>query len=63
MAFNGGPMIAGAYAADGIFRTRHLSLTLARNLVIATNSSWTTAMGYDEHPKARGLFPSRSSRD
>lgn len=45
----------GAYAADGIFG-QGIFIDPTRNLVIATNSSWTTAMGYDEHPKREDFF-------
>ena len=45
----------GAYAADGIFG-QGIFIDPTRNLVIATNSSWTTAMGYDEHPKREAFF-------
>lgn len=45
----------GAYAADGIFG-QGIFIDPTRNLVIATNSSWTSAMGYDEHPKREAFF-------
>ncbi len=45
----------GAYAADGIFG-QGIFIDPNRNLVIATNSSWSTAMGYDEHPKREDFY-------
>lgn len=45
----------GAYAADGIFG-QGIFIDPTRNLVIATNSSWSTAMGYEEHPKREDFF-------
>ncbi len=47
----------GAYAADGIFG-QGIFIDPNRNLVIATNSSWSSAMGYTdrEHPNREAFF-------